>query len=114
MEMRSGLKYQKALQTGVTLSASTNEDNELLITVSTNSQTLPLILDQDLFLIFSARKVPLKTISFKIKTYNNNFILPIDDLPDGIVMMTLSTMEDVPLAERLIYIQKDTGFQNYY
>ena len=108
-EIRS--EIPKSFPTGVTLSASTNEDDELLITVCTNSETLPVMLDQDLFLTFSARKVPLKTISFKIKTYNNSFVLPTDDLPDGIVMMTLSTLEDVPLAERLIYIQRDQDFK---
>lgn len=108
-EIRS--EIPKSFATGLTFSASTNEDDELMITVCTNSETLPLMLNKDLFLIFSARKVPLKTISFKLKTYNNNFVLPTDDLPDGIIMMTLTTMEDVPLAERLIYIQKDQDFK---
>jgi hypothetical protein len=82
-----------------------------MINVCTNSETLPEMLDKDLFLTFSARKVALKTISFKLKNYNNSFVLPTDDLPDGIVMMTLSAPEDVPLAERLIYIQRDHDFK---
>ncbi len=101
----------KTLQAGVTLSSSTTEDNELLITVCTNSKTLPFLLNQDLFLSFSVRGVHLKTISFKIITYNNSFVIPIKDLPDGIIMMTLSSPEDVPLAERLIYIQRDQDFK---
>ena len=101
----------KSFPTGITLSASTNEDDELVISICTNSKTLPLMLDQPLFLTFSARKIPLKTVNFKIKTYNNSFILPTDDLPDGIVMITLSTIEDVPLSERLIYIQRDQDFR---
>lgn len=108
-EIRS--EIPKSFQTGVTLSASTNEDDELVITICANSETLPEMLDRDLFLTFSARKVPLKTISFKLKTCNNSFVLPTDDLPDGIIMMTLTTLEDVPLAERLIYIQKDQDFK---
>jgi hypothetical protein len=108
-EIRSELP--KSFPFGVTLSASTNDNDELLVTVCTNNETLPEMLDKALFLTFSARKVPLKTISFKIKTYNNSFVLPTEDLPDGIVMMTLSTLEDVPLAERLIYIQRDQDFK---
>jgi len=108
-EIRSELP--KSFPTGVTLSASTNNDNELLVTICTNSKTLPIVLDHELLFTFSARKVPLKTISFKIKTFNNSFVLPTDDLPDGIVMMTLSTLEDVPLSERLIYIQRDQDFK---
>jgi hypothetical protein len=101
----------KSFPTGVTLSASINRDNKLLIKIRTNSQTLPLVLDHDLRLSFSARKETLKTVSFKLKSYNNNFILPTDDLPDGIVMLTLSTLENLPLAERLIYIEKDNKFK---
>ena len=101
----------KSFLTGVTLSASFNRNNELVITTGTNAQTLPLVLDHDLLLNFSIRKVTLKTISFKIRSYNNSFILPIYDLPDGIVMMTLSTLEDLPLSERLIYIQRDKDFK---
>jgi hypothetical protein len=101
----------KSFPTGVTLSASINRDNKLLIKIRTNAQTLPLVLDQDLRLSFSARKETLKTVSFKLKSYNNSFILPTDDLPDGIVMLTLSTLENLPLAERLIYIEKDNKFK---
>jgi len=108
-EIRS--EIPKSFVTGVTLNASKNKDDELVITVCTNSRTLPVILDQDLFLTFSTRNITLKTISFKIKTYNNSFVLPTDDLPDGIVMMTLTTQEDVPLAERLFYIQRDQDFK---
>jgi hypothetical protein len=108
-ELRS--EIPKSYQSGITLSSSTNEDDELMITVCTNSETLPVMLDKDLVLSFSVRKVPLKTISFKLKTYNNSFVLPTEDLPDGIVMMTLSTLEDVPLAERLIYIQRESDFK---
>ncbi len=101
----------KSFPTGVTLSASINQNNELLITTRTNPKTLPLVLNHELLLNFSARKVTLKTVSFKIKSYTNSFTLPIDDLLDGIVMMTLSTMEGLPVSERLIYIQREQDFK---
>jgi hypothetical protein len=101
----------KSFQSGVTLSASFNKNNELVITTRTNPETLPLLLDNDLLLSFSARKVHLKTVSFRIKSYTNSFTLPIDDLPDGIVMMTLSARDSLPLSERLIYIQKNKDFE---
>jgi hypothetical protein len=108
-EIRSELP--KSLPGGVNLSASFNQNNELLITTKTNSQTLPLIQDKDLLLTFSARKVTLKTFSFKMKSDNNSFALPIDDLPDGIIMMTLSAKGDLPLSERLIYIHRENDFE---
>jgi hypothetical protein len=109
IETRS--EIPKSFPTGVTLSASINRDNKLLIIIRTNPQTLPLVLDHDLLLSFSTHKKIIKTTSFKLKSFDNSFILPIDDLPDGIVMMTLSTPEDLPLSERLIYIQKDNDFR---
>jgi hypothetical protein len=82
-----------------------------VITTRTNPETLPLLLDNDLLLSFSARKVHLKTVSFRIKSYTNSFTLPVDDLPDGIVMMTLTAPDNLPLSERLIYIQRETNFK---
>ena len=108
VEARSAIP--KSLAVGVTLNASI-KNNELLITAKTNPQTLPLVQDRDLVLSFSARKVMLKSFSFKMKSYNNTFTLPIDSLPDGIVMMTLSAPGDLPLSERLIFIQKENDFE---
>ncbi len=104
-------EISKSFLTGVTLSASIDQNNRLLITTKTNTQTLPFILGRNLLLTFSARKVTLKTFSFKISSYNSSFTLPIDTLPDGIVMITLSVLEDLPLCERLIYIQRDNDFK---
>ena len=100
----------KSLSSGITLSASI-QNNELLITAKTNPQTLPLVQNRDLVLSFSVRKITLKSFSFKMKSYNNTFSLPVDSLPDGIVMMTLSAPGDLPLSERLIFIQKENDFE---
>lgn len=108
VEVRTAIP--KSLSAGVTLSASI-QNNQLLITSKTNPQTLPLVQDRDLVLSFSARKIPLKSFSFKMKSYNNTFALPVDSLPDGIVMMTLSAPGDLPLSERLIFIQKENDFE---
>jgi hypothetical protein len=98
----------KSFSAGVTLSVSVNRDNELLISTKTNPQTLQLLLEHDLLLSFSARKEVIKTMRYKIKTSVTNFVIPTEDLPDGILMLSLSTMEDLPLSERLVYIQRAT------
>ena len=92
---------------GVTLSVSINQNNELLITTKTNPETLTLVLEHDLLLTFSRRKEVIKTIRHKIKYPITNFVIPTYDLPDGILMLTLTTLEDLPLAERLVYIQRE-------
>ena len=97
----------KSFPTGVVLSASISNKKELIITAKTNSLTLPFVKNSDLLLTFSARKKSLKSICFKLRSYNNSLTLPVDDLPDGIVMMTLSTREGLLLSDRLVYIQKE-------
>ncbi|TAL67976.1 MAG: hypothetical protein EPN88_07285, partial [Bacteroidetes bacterium] len=94
--------------TGVTLSASINQNNELLITTKTNPETLALVSDHDLLLSFSVRKEVFKTMPYKINSPVTSFVIPTDDLPDGILMFTLSTPEDLPLSERLIYVERET------
>jgi hypothetical protein len=100
------VELPKSFSTGVTLGVSINQNNELLITTKTNPKTLPLVLERDLKLSFSTRNEVIKTIHYKIKSPINNFVIPTDDLPDGILMLTLSTLEDLPLSERLVYIAR--------
>ena len=97
----------KSFSDGVTLSASINEDNDLLITTKSNPQTFQLVSEHDLLLRFSMRKEVIKTVICKVKAPVTDFVIPTYDLPDGIVMLTLSTLEDIPLAERLVYIQRE-------
>ncbi|MEI6049695.1 MAG: TonB-dependent receptor plug domain-containing protein [Bacteroidota bacterium] len=92
---------------GVTLGVSINQDNELLITTKTNPKTLTLVFEKDLLLTFSRRKEVIKTIRYKINAPVTNFVIPTDDLPDGILMLSLSTLEDLPLSERLVYNQRE-------
>jgi TonB-dependent Receptor Plug Domain len=92
--------------TGVTMSVSVNQNNELLITTRTNPETLAHISDHDLLLSFSIRKEVFREIPYKIKSPKTSFVIPADDLPDGILMLTLSTLNDLPLSERLVYIER--------
>jgi hypothetical protein len=104
-----GIKTElpKSFSDGVTFSASINQNNELLITTRSNPQTFQLISEHDLLLKISQRKQVIRTLICKVKSPVTNFIVPTDDLPDGILMFTLSALDDTPLAERLIYIQRE-------
>jgi hypothetical protein len=97
----------RSFSTGVTLGVSKARNNELLVTTSTNPQTLQLVSDHDLLLIFSARKEVIRTMHYRIKTPVTSFVIPADDLPDGIIMLSLSAPGDLPLSERLLYIQRE-------
>jgi len=84
---------------------SKSQTNELVVIVRTNQKTLPLFSDNDLSLTFSAHNIVYKAFNFKIKSLNDSLILPTDDLPDGIIALTLSDPGNKPLCERLVYIQ---------
>ena len=93
---------------GVTFSVSRNRNNELILTTKTNLQTLPIVSDNVLLLSFSIRNEVFKTVRYKINSQITSFEIPLDDLPDGILMLTLSAPKDLPLAERLVYIEWET------
>jgi hypothetical protein len=92
---------------GVTFAISMNPDNELIITTKTNPQTLAIIQNHELLLSISLRKDVFKKIPCRINSPVTSFVVPTDDLPDGILMLTLTSMEDLPLAERLVFIERE-------
>jgi hypothetical protein len=96
----------KAVSNGINLCASFNQENYLIITTKTNPQTLRLVSEHDLLLSISARNEVVETVKYQIKDPLTNIIIPTDDLPDGILMLTLSTMENFPLSERLVYLER--------
>jgi len=97
----------RSFSKGVALNISRNDRNDLVVTVRTNTETLPMVLDHDLTLMASARKIPFKAAVFRMKSLTNHFILPVDDLPDGIIMLTLSGQDNLPLCERLVFLQNN-------
>ena len=104
IEVRTELP--KSFTEGVTLSSSMNQDNVILITTRSNPQTYQHVKEHDLILRFSQRKEVIKTVLCKVKSPFTDFFIATDDLPEGIVILTLSTLDDTPLAERLVYIQR--------
>ncbi len=100
----------KSFSTGVTQSVTKDEFNNLIVTIRTNEQTLPLIRDKDLILVVSAHNIPFVTINFRIKSLNNKITISSEEVPDGIVMLTLSSVnEETPLCERLVFLQNDNN-----
>lgn len=96
----------KSFSTGVTIHVVVTQDKKLLLKVFTNKKTLPSIIDHELIISFSSRNLITKNISIKINSLVNNFLIPMIDFPDGIIRVTLSGIEGMPLCERLVYLQK--------
>src|SRR5664280_78959 len=95
----------ESMTKGVVLNVSKNDSDEILLTFKTNSETLPLVLNGDLSLAVSEHNEVLKTFSFRMKSLNSFLNIPVNDLPDGIVQLTLTGPGSMPLCERLVYIQ---------
>ncbi len=109
------LKYEipQSFPTGIVLSISRNQSHKLSIIFKTNSLTLRTLLNRDLSFAISARGNPFKSYSLRISSLNSLFNLPTDDLPDGIELLTFSGVNNIPLCERLVYIQNgDNGIVN--
>ena len=59
------------------------------------------------YLVFQYERKLLIQYPLRIKSPVTSFVIPTDNLPDGILMLTLTTHEDLPLSERLVYIERE-------
>ena len=101
------IKYEipKSFPKGVVLNISNNQAGQLSLIFKTNPETFPLVTAHDLSVTVSVRNVAFKTYSFRMKSLNSFLNIPTQDLPDGIIMLTLSGADNIPLCERLAFIQ---------
>ena len=97
----------KSFPTGLTIGVFITLDGKLLLTVNTNEKTLPSVINHELNLGISSRNLLTLTTKIKINSLINNFIIPLDELPEGIIRVTLEGIEGLPLCERLVYLHKN-------
>ena len=107
--LKAGLP--RSYPTGITMSVLVTIDKKLLLTVSTNTETLIPLQGRDLTLSFSLPNMVTRIIEIKVKSLINNFLLPGDEFPDGVIKVTLSGTEGLPLCERLVFLQKNSATQ---
>jgi hypothetical protein len=92
---------------GLAIRASVTPDKKLILTVNTNEATLPSVLDHDFTVNLSSRNLVSQKVKIRIDSLVNNYLMPLDSLPDGIIRVTLSEFERLPLAERLFFLQRN-------
>jgi len=95
----------RSFSKGITFSVIKNSGSDLLLDIKTNAQSLPLLSDQDLVLNVSIRDEVIDTLIIPIRSTENRVEVPTFYLPDGIIELTLSAIDDLPLSERLVYIE---------
>jgi hypothetical protein len=98
----------ESFPTGVVFRTLLNKDKNLILTVSTNEATLPTLKGHDLSVNISSRNLINKLSNIRINSLVNNFLIPLDSIPDGIIRVTLSGAEGLPLCERLVFLQKNS------
>jgi hypothetical protein len=103
------LKYgiPKSFSTGIALHVSNDRPGEISLSFKTNPETFPLIKDHDFSLIISRHDVPFKTYTFRMRSLNSFLTIPTVDIPDGVIMLTLSETGNKPVCERLVFIQNN-------
>ena len=94
----------ESFKEGVVLSVARARDNQLPITLKTNAATLSALSDHPLILTVSARNMEYERLNFSLPSQDNFYNIPTNDLPVGIVMLTVSGMNNLPLCERLVFI----------
>jgi hypothetical protein len=98
----------ESFPTGIVLNVTGNKNKELLVTVRTNDETLPSLLNQNLTIEVSARSQFYKKADFRMNSRASRFTLPVDDLPDGVFVLTLTSPDKRAVCERLVYIHNNT------
>lgn len=90
---------------GFVIGHTVSQMNEHLMILKTNPETLQRFLGRDLLATVSSHGKIIKTLAVKIKTLDNIYHIPAEELPDGVVMITLFGLDNKPLCERLVFVQ---------
>jgi hypothetical protein len=105
------VELPKSLPAGVVVHTFFTPARELILSVNTNEETLPLVKGNDLTLLFSYRNLINQIAKIRIDTVIKNLIVPADNLPCGIIRLTLSTGSGLPLCERLLFLENKNEVQ---
>jgi hypothetical protein len=95
-----------SFQTGLAIRTVITPEKKLILTINTNETTLNSIAGKELSVTISARNIINEIIKLKVDSLVNNYLIPLDSIPDGIVRLTLSEFEGFPLCERLVFLQR--------
>lgn len=99
----------KTEKTGYVLTVI-NKKGKNIVTIKTNPETLGQKPDAPLTLICSSRGITYFEDTQSLNENKLSFLLPEEDLPEGIAQITLFDGDSKPQCERLVYIEKDHAF----
>lgn len=95
----------KIFVSGIGISIPYVYDDQIIVCISTNSESLPKFLGKEFIIKNSCNKL-ISSTRITIKSLSDTLIIPIFEIPMGIAKVTLSTMDGLPISERLVFIPK--------
>lgn len=101
------IELPKSFPKGVIMHSFNLPNNKLLLKILTNEKSLESYYDKDFKLTISIRNIYSSLLNLKLTSIVNNFLLPLDNFPQGILKLTLSDPDGRPIAERLIFNNKN-------
>ncbi len=107
----TGSVLPQSYPTGLTMSTSVYSNNMLSLVFRTNSLTLPSLAGKAFRAEISSDNVISKTILVRPDSLLTNYLVPLDSLPRGILKVTLSDDNGLPICERLIYNAEKSNIQ---
>lgn len=108
---KSGQKFNVQLPkihiTGIAMEVNSEDSNHLLITVKTNKETLPIIINNDITLRGSFKNSLCISASFEMNSLIHKFQISTKYFPEGITRLTIVDDMNKALCERLVYINNN-------
>lgn len=99
------VKLPKAFETGITLDVLYTYEDQIIVSIKTNQESLNLFSSKEFILKNTCNQLFSQT-SIKLKSLSQTLILPVYDFPQGIAKLTLTSTDSIPFAERLVFIPK--------
>ncbi|UOB18445.1 TonB-dependent receptor [Abyssalbus ytuae] len=96
----------KPEKTGYVMSLK-NYKGKHVITIATNEETFKQNSNTPLTMICTTRGITYFEGSQVLNQQNASFLLPTENIPEGISKITLYNEKSIPQCERLVYIEKD-------
>ena len=93
--------------TGVVMNVTGNQHGKVSLVFRTNIVTFMQLKGKELTLTVSKQNNTLGTYSFLMSSLNSHLEIPTLELPDGILRLTLSGSDEVPVCERLVFINNN-------
>lgn len=93
----------QSFPTGIVIHSVKLENKKLFLKLLTNEKSLQLYKNKEFRLEISIRNLFAKQTNLKVTSVINNFLIPLDNFPQGILKLTLFDPSGKPAAERLIF-----------